>query len=76
MREAGVRPGFWITILAAVLIVVFAVRGQWEWAVVALIAALVFTRLPFVRWPEPPGPRRSLAWRLGKVVRRLQKRRE
>ncbi len=50
MREPGIRPGFWITIIAAVVLLFFLVRGQWEWAVVALIAAIVFSRLPFVRW--------------------------
>ena len=51
MREPGVRPGFWITIVATIVAVVVALLGYWEWAVVGLIAILVFSRLPFVRWP-------------------------
>ena len=51
MSEPGIRPGFWITIIAAVALLILLLRGQWEWAVVALIAAMVFSRLPFMRWP-------------------------
>lgn len=50
MREPGIRVGFWITIVAAVVVLGLALRGYWEWAVVGLIALAVFYRLPFVRW--------------------------
>lgn len=49
MREHGIRPGFWITIIAAIVVLGLAVRGHWEWAMVCLIALLVLNRLPFVR---------------------------
>ena len=52
MDEIGIRPGFWITIIAAVVLVILLIRGQWEWAVVALIAAMVLGRLAFFRWPR------------------------
>jgi hypothetical protein len=51
LREHGVRPGFWITIIAAVAVLGLALRGYWEWAAVALIALIVFNRVPFVRLP-------------------------
>jgi len=49
LREYGVRPGFWITIVAAVVVLALGLRGHWEWAAVALIALVVFHRLPFLR---------------------------
>ncbi len=51
MREPGVRPGFWITIAAVVVALFLVLLGYWEWAVVAVIALLVFSRLPFIRRP-------------------------
>jgi len=51
VREPGVRAGFWITIVAAIVVLGLALRGYWEWAVVGLIALAVFSRLPFVRLP-------------------------
>lgn len=50
MREPGVRPLFWITIAAGVVLLLLVIRGYWEWAVVGLIAVLILNRLPFVRW--------------------------
>ncbi len=50
MREPGIRAGFWVTIVASVVILALALRGNWEWSVVGLIALAVFHRLPFVRW--------------------------
>ena len=46
MDEPGIRPGFWIMIIAAVVIVTLALLGYWEWAVVGLVAALVFGQVP------------------------------
>lgn len=40
------RAGFWITIIAATLIVALTLSGRLEWAVVGLVAVLAFTRLP------------------------------
>jgi len=50
LRDPGIRPGFWITIIAAALLLGLILRGYWEWAVVGLIALIVLNRLPFVRW--------------------------
>ena len=52
VEEPGIRPGFWITIIAGVVLVILLLRGQWEWAVVALIAAMVLGRFAFIRWPR------------------------
>jgi len=51
VREPGVRPLFWITIVAVILLLLLLIRGYWEWAVVGLVAFLVLSRLPLVRWP-------------------------
>lgn len=51
MHEQGIRPGFWITIVAAIVVLGLVLRGYWEWAVVGLIALVVFNRLPFIRLP-------------------------
>jgi hypothetical protein len=48
--ERGVRPGFWLTIIAVIICLFFVLRGYWEWAVVAIIAAVVLSRLPYIRW--------------------------
>jgi len=52
VEEPGIRPGFWITIIAGVVLVILLLRGQWEWAVVALIATMVLGRFAFIRWPR------------------------
>lgn len=46
MGEPGVRPWFWVTIIAAVVLLAMIVRGYWEWAVVGLIAVMALNRLP------------------------------
>lgn len=51
MREPGIRPGFWITIAAAIVILALILLRKWEWAMVVLIALIVFRRLPFIRLP-------------------------
>lgn len=51
MHEHGIRPGFWITVVAAIVVLGLVLRGYWEWAVVALIALVVFNRVPFIRLP-------------------------
>ena len=48
MREPGVRPEFWITIIAAVVVVALMVTGHWEWGVVAMVALVIFGRVPFI----------------------------
>jgi hypothetical protein len=50
LTEPGVRLWFWISIAVTIVLLIVALRGYWEWAVVGLIAALVFGRLPFTRW--------------------------
>lgn len=50
VRELGVRVGFWLTIVAAIGLVILFLRGYWEWAVVGLIALTMWHRLPYVRW--------------------------
>ena len=49
VSEPGVRPWFWVTIVVAFVMVVLILRGQWEWALVSLIAALVIHSLPYWR---------------------------
>lgn len=50
MREPGIRPGFWITIAGAVVVLALVLRGYWEWGAVGLIALFALGRLPNVRW--------------------------
>ena len=53
MQETGVRPAFWLAIAAAVAILVLVLMRYWEWAIVAFIAAVVASRLPFLRRAAP-----------------------
>jgi len=50
LRDSGIRPGFWITVIAAIVMLILVLLRYWEWAVVVLVAVLVLNRLPFVRW--------------------------
>lgn len=52
VREPGIRPLFWVTIVVAVVLLVLVLRGHWEWALVGAIAMLAFNHLPFARRRE------------------------